>query len=67
MSEPREVFFEAAEYARRLDKVRASMAAGGVDLLVTTHPAHVCYSGGSLHAGGDRPHVPHESHPTARL
>ena len=42
MSE-REVFFEAAEYARRLDKVRASMAAGGVDLLVTTHPAHVCY------------------------
>ena len=43
MSEPREVFFEAVEYARRLDKVRASMAADGVDLLVTTHPAHVCY------------------------
>ena len=43
MAEPSEVFFEAEDYALRIEKVREAMAAAEVDLLVTTHPAHVCY------------------------
>ena len=46
MAEPSEVFFEAGDYAQRIEKVRQAMAAAEVDLLVTTHPAHVCYLAG---------------------
>ena len=43
MAEPRERFFDDAEYAARLAKVRAAMAAEGIDLFVTTSPGNVCY------------------------
>ena len=43
MTKPRERFFDDAEYAARLAKVRAAMAEEGIDLLLTTSPGNVCY------------------------
>lgn len=46
MATPREVFFEADEYARRVTAVQAAMAQQGLDLLVTCSPGNICYLNG---------------------
>lgn len=46
MAVPREVFFEADEYARRLAAVQSGMAEQGLDLLVTASPGNICYLAG---------------------
>ena len=46
MATPREVFFEEAEYARRITAVQARMAEAGVDLLLTPNPGNICYLAG---------------------
>ena len=46
MAIPREVFFEPAEYERRVKRVQAEMAAQGFDLLVTCSPGNICYLNG---------------------
>lgn len=35
--------FETSEYMQRLAKVKASMAAKGIDVLLVTNPANMCY------------------------
>lgn len=35
--------FETSEYLQRLAKVKASMAAKGIDVLLVTNPANMCY------------------------
>ena len=35
--------FEQAEYRARVDKTKASMAAQGVEVLLSTNPANMCY------------------------
>lgn len=40
---PRETYFELHEYEARLDAVRRVMAERGVDVLVTSQPANICY------------------------
>ena len=46
MAIPREVFFEPAEYKRRVELVQAEMVAHGYDLLVTCSPGNICYLNG---------------------
>lgn len=46
MAIPREVFFEPAEYQRRVELVQAEMASHGYDLLVTCSPGNICYLNG---------------------
>lgn len=46
MAIPREVFFEPAEYQRRVKLVQAEMAVQGFDLLVTCSPGNICYLNG---------------------
>lgn len=46
MAIPREVFFEPAEYKRRVELVQAEMAAHGYDLIVTCSPGNICYLNG---------------------
>lgn len=46
MAIPREVFFEPAEYERRVKLVQQEMAAQGFDLLVTCSPGNICYLNG---------------------
>ena len=43
MNSPRESFFSIEEYQGRIERVRAAMSDAGADLLITSHPAHVCY------------------------
>jgi Xaa-Pro dipeptidase len=40
---PKELAFPVSEYRERVDKVRARMAAVGLDLLLVTHPPNLCY------------------------
>jgi Xaa-Pro aminopeptidase len=46
MADLRDRFFDDAEYARRLAKVRHRMVRAGIDLFVTTNPSNVCYLAG---------------------
>ena len=46
MATPRETFFEADEYTRRLTAVQDALVAEGVDLLVTCSPGNICYLNG---------------------
>ena len=40
---PKELAFPLAEYQARVERVRARMAAAGLDLLLVTHPPNLCY------------------------
>src|SRR5262245_48043049 len=40
---PKELAFSVAEYQSRVERVRARMAAVGLDLLLVTHPPNLCY------------------------
>ena len=42
----KEMSFTAEEYRQRLDKVRATMRAQNIDLLVATSPENICYVSG---------------------
>lgn len=46
MPDLRDRFFDDAEYAGRLARVREKMARDGIDLFVTTNPGNVCYLAG---------------------
>ena len=46
MSIPREVFFDDAEYQRRVNLVQSRLREENIDLLVTPSPGNICYLAG---------------------
>ena len=43
MNTSQEKFFTRKEYEQRIGRVHAAMNKAGIDVLITTHPSHVCY------------------------